>query len=166
MKMIIKLIGYSLVTICLASNTFAMIGGEKDIPKEIPVVIKLKSGYQQLKSDNEKELGNKWANDYMETDSNYKKESGSYSGSSEQYGNTTYESGDTYYQNVTEIIKLYSQDILKETGDKPFAAIRVQAGWHQNEQDDRHITISFIDKELKGVDGIRKLHLDEKGIRK
>lgn len=160
MKMIIKLIAYSL-SICLASNAFAMMN-----EKEIPIVIKLKNGYQQLKSDNEKELGNKWANDYMEPNSSYKKETDSYVGSSEKYGVTTYDSGDTYYQNVAEIVKQYSQDILKETGDKPFAAIRVQAGWHQNEQDDRHITISFIDKTLKEVDDIHKLHLDKNGIRK
>lgn len=60
----------------------------------------------------------------------------------------------------------YKKDILSHVGGKSLGAIRVKAGWHQNKNDTRHITLSFLDGEFEEDKSIKKLHLDENGIRK
>ena len=155
---------------CCVFNLTAMISSnEKEGKEKKPYIVKLGKTFQVLTSKEEKALGEKYEETYMK-ESDYKQDSEkkSYSSYSDQFGESKYETGENYYKNVGEILDKNYNEIEKQAGSD-FDFIRVHAGWHENDQDGRHITISFaknISNEIKEIEQRIRIHLDETGIKK
>ena len=163
MNLVVRLALTFIATIFLFSTGLSMYN--PSVKK--PYIVKVGT-FEQVKTENEAELGKKYESIYMK-DSDYSKDGDkhSYSSHSEQYGKSEYEIGEKYYEGVNSILDKYYEDIEK-SAQSDFDYIRVHAGWHSNEQDSRHITISFAKvsgDEIKETEEKVRLHLDETGIK-